>query len=89
MWAELTCYLRYMRLRDIRMEDDNHKIWMEREDAKREEKREAKLIMARMEEERILERNFAREQNQSMMVMMMALVNGGSAGKQIHRCRKI
>ena len=66
----------YMRLRDIRMEDENRKRWQEREETKREEKREERIMMARMEEERRSERNLARETNQSMMMMMMALPCG-------------
>ena len=66
----------YMRLRDIRMEDENRKRWQEREETKREEKREERIMMARMEEERRSERNLARETNQSMMMMIMALLCG-------------
>ena len=71
----------YMRLRDIRMEDENRKRWQEREETKREEKREERIMMARMEEERRSDRNLARETNHSMMMMMMAIVSG-SAGKK-------
>ena len=52
-----------MRLRDIRMEDENSKRWQEREETKREEKREERIMIARMEEERRSERNLARETN--------------------------
>ena len=38
-------------------------------------------MMARMEEERRSERNLARETNQSMMMMMMALVSGSVGSK--------
>ena len=74
----------YMRLRDIRMEDENRKRWQEREETKREEKREERIMMARMEEERRSERNLARETNQSMMMMMMMMmaIVSGSAGKK-------
>ena len=75
----------YMRLRDIRMEDENRKRWQERKETKREEKREERIMMARMEEERRSERNLARETNQSMMMMMMMMmaIVSGSAGKKI------
>ena len=69
--------VKYMRLCNIRMEDENRKRWQKREGTKREEKREERIMMARMEEERRSERNLARETNQSMMmIIIMALVSG-------------
>ena len=44
--------IEYMRLRDIRMEEENRKRWEEREEIRRVEKREERIMLNRQEEER-------------------------------------
>ena len=67
--------IEYMRMRDIRMEEENRKRWEEREEIRRVEKREERIMLNRQEEERRADRNLARDSQQQMMTMMISMLH--------------
>ena len=67
--------IEFLRLWDARMEEENRKRWEEREREKirREGEKEERFMMSRQEEQRRADRNFAREFQKPIMMMMTML----------------